>query len=161
MSSPDKLKVEFPSQGWKQFLTSRKEMLDAFDRAREKARSHEVETYHGNVAESEFRKWLNSFLPKRYAVTSGYIVSPGLKSTDRTPHYDVIIYDSLDAPVLWVEDHPDLSAEGRSLAIPAEYVKAVLQVKSKFSSTTTKDAIEHLQDLLPLMSGIDDVDERY
>ena len=45
----EKLKIEFPAQGWKQFLTSRKEMLDAYDRAREKAKSHEVETFHGKV----------------------------------------------------------------------------------------------------------------
>lgn len=50
-------------------------MLDAFDSAREKARSHEVETFHGRVAEAKLREWLSSFLPKRYGVTSGYIVS--------------------------------------------------------------------------------------
>ena len=95
-----KLKIEFPVQGWKQFLTSRAEMLDAFDRAREKAKSHEVETFHGEVAEAELRKWLTSFLPKRYGVTSGYIVSAGLKSSEKKPHFDVVIYDQLEAPCL-------------------------------------------------------------
>lgn len=147
----EKLKIEFPSQGWKQFLMARKEMLDAFDRAGEKARSHEVETFHGKVAEAEFRKWLSSFLPKRYGVTSGYIVSAGLKSTDKTPHFDVIIYDQLESPVLWVEDTPDVSSQGRSLAIPVEYVRGVLEVKSSFSPRTVNDAIGHLKDLLPLM----------
>lgn len=157
----DKLKIEFPSQGWLQFLTARKEMLDAFDQAREKARSHEVETYHGKVAESEFRKWLNEFLPKRYGVTSGYIVSSGLKSTEKTPHFDVIIYDQLESPVLWVEDFPDTSTQGRSLAIPVEYVRCVLEVKSDFSSKTVGEAMEHLKDLLPLMAGPDEPGERY
>src|SRR5438445_1384967 len=100
------LKVQFPIQGWKQFLTSRKEMLDAFDRAREKAKSHEVETYHGKVAEAVFRKWLSDFLPKRYGVTAGYIISQGLSSKEKAPHYDVIIYDALNSPVLWVEEDP-------------------------------------------------------
>ncbi len=90
-------------------------MLDAFDRARNKAASHEVETYHGKVAEAEFRKWLTDFLPKKYGVTSGYIVSPGLKSTEKTPHFDVIIYDQLESPILWVEGDPDVSSQGRSL----------------------------------------------
>jgi len=157
----DKLKIEFPTQGWKQFLTSRKEMLDAFDRAREKAKSHEVETFHGNVAEAELRKWLSGFLPKRYGVTSGYIVSPGLKSTDKTPHFDVIIYDHLESPVLWVEDTPDASPQGRSLAIPVEHVRCVLEVKSNFSPSTVNDAIEHLKDLLPLTGGPDDPGEKY
>jgi len=56
----EKLKIEFPAQGWKQFLTSRKEILDAFDRAKQKAKAHEVETFHGKVAEAELRKWLAS-----------------------------------------------------------------------------------------------------
>ena len=158
---PDKLKIEFPAQGWKQFLTSRKEMLDAFDRAREKAKSHEVETFHGKVAEAELRKWLSSFLPKRYGVTAGYIVSPGLKSSDKTPHFDVIIYDQLESPVLWVEDSPDVSTQGRSLAVPVEYVRCVLEVKSAFSPANVNDAMGHLNDLLPLMGGPDEPQEKY
>jgi len=158
---PEKLKVEFPTQDWKQLLTSRKDILDAFDRAEQKAKAHEVETCHGNVAEAELRKWLSSFLPKRYGVTPGYIVSPGLKSSEKTPHFDVIIYDQLEAPVLWVEDTPDISAQGRSLAIPVEYVRGVLEVKSTFSSSNAQDAIAHLTDLLPLMGGPDDPQEKY
>jgi hypothetical protein len=157
----DKLKIEFPAQGWKQFLTSRKEMLDAFDSARAKSRAHEVETFHGKVAEAELRKWLSSFLPRRYGVTPGYIVSPGLKSSQRTPHFDVIIYDQLESPVLWVEDSPDVSPQGRSLAIPVEHVRCVLEVKANLSSTTSGDAIDHLKDLLPLMGGPDEAGEKY
>jgi hypothetical protein len=158
---PEKLKIEFPAQGWRQFLTSRKEILDAFDRAKQKAKAHEVETFHGNVAEAELRKWLSGFLPKRYGVTPGYIVSPGLKSTEKTPHFDVIIYDEVDAPVLWIEDTPDASPQGRSLAIPVEHVRGVLEVKSTFSSSNVQDAMTHLKDLLPLMGGPDDPQERY
>jgi hypothetical protein len=133
-------------------------MLDAFDRAREQSRIHEVETYHGIVAESEFRKWLESFLPARYGVTAGYVISPGIKATEKAPHYDVIIYDKLESPVLWIEDqtHGD-----ESRAIPAEYVRSVLEVKSSFSPQTVKDAAVHLGDLSPLMAGLDDPNERY
>lgn len=157
----EKLRTQFPTQGWKQFLTSRKDMLDAFDSAREKAKSHEVETYHGKVAESEFRKWLINFLPKRYGVTSGYIISTGIRSDKKAPHFDVIIYDQLESPILWVEDDPDVSSQGRSLAIPVEYVKAVLEVKSNFSPKSVTEALEHLGDLSPLMSGLDEPSERY
>src|SRR5262245_34828011 len=149
----EKLNVQVPSQGWEQLLTGRREILDAYDRARQQARAHEVETYHGKVAEAAFRKWLAEFLPKRYAVTSGYIVSPGLRSTDKAPHFDVIIYDHLESPVLWVEDNPDSSKQGRSLAIPVEHVRSVLEVKSAFCAKSAKDAIEHLTDLSPLMKG--------
>ena len=109
--TPEKLKVQFPSQGWGQILTGRQEILDAYDRARQQAR-HEAETFHGRVAEGAFRRWLQGFLPKRYGVTSGYIVSPGLASDVRAPHFDVIIYDQLESPVLWVEENPDASRQG-------------------------------------------------
>jgi hypothetical protein len=109
----------------------------------------------------EFRKRLSGFLPKRYAVTSGYIVSSGLRSKDKIPHFDVIIYDYLESPVLWIEDNPDSSEQGWSLAIPVEYVRAVLEVKSALCTKPVKDAIEHLSDLRPLMQAIDQPSERY
>lgn len=151
----EKLKIEFPSQGWKQILSARKEMLDAYDRAREQARSHEVETYHGKVAEAACRKWLGGFLPRRYGVTSGYVVSPGLNSDHKTPHFDIIIYDQLESPVLWIEDNPDSSSQGRSLAIPVEYVRAILEVKSSFSVRTIRESLDHLRDLSPLLRHVD------
>jgi Domain of unknown function (DUF6602) len=157
----ERLKVAFPSQGWKQILTGRKGILDAYDKAREQARAHEVETYHGRVAEGALRKWLGGFLPKRYGVTSGYVVSPGLPSDEKVPHYDIIIYDQMEAPVLWIEDNPDSSQQGRSLAIPVEYALAVLEVKASLTSGNVKEAITHLHDLAPLMQAVDGPDERY
>lgn len=155
------LKFEMPVQGWSQFLTARKEMLDSFDKARTQSRKHKVETYHGNVAEAEFRKWLQNFLPKKYAVTSGYIISPGISDKEKAPHFDVIIYEHLESPILWIEESPDMSTQGRSLAIPAEYVKGVIEVKSAFKKGTVLDAIEHLGELKKLMSDIDKPNERY
>ena len=161
MLEQGKLKNEFPSQGWKQILTARQEMLDSYDRARKQSQAHEVETYHGNVAEASCRQWLGGFLPKRYGVTSGYIISPGMKSSDKAPHFDVIIYDQLESPILWIENNPDSSNQGRSLAIPVEYVHAILEVKSSYSAKTVRDSLEHLRDLSPLMQQVDDPTERY
>ncbi len=157
----EKLKIQFPSQGWEQILTARKEILDAYDRARKQTQAHEVETYHGRVAEGALRKWLGGFLPRRYGVTSGYVVSPGLASNVKAPHFDVIIYDQMESPVLWIEDNPDNSQQGRSLAIPVEYVLAVLEVKASFSSGNVKAAIAHLKDLAPLTQDVDDPEDRY
>lgn len=144
------------TQGWKQFLTNKKEMLDKFERAKEYAKTHEVETYHGIVAEEEFRNWLANFLPKKYAVTSGYIISQRQKDDIRAPHFDVIIYDALNSPVLWAEDHSGLSRTGKSQAIPAEHVLAVFEVKSQFTSETSKKALDHIEDLKPLYERIDE-----
>ncbi len=155
------LKIEFPSQGWTQFLTTRKGLLDAYDLAKDRAASHKVRVLHGKVGEADVRKWLSEFLPQKFGVTSGYIVSSGLKHDAKTPHYDVIIYDVQNSPVLWTDTNPDQAGRGLSRAIPVEHVACVLEVKSQFSPRTVADAIKHLKDLLPLMGGIDDPKERY
>ena len=62
---------------------------------------------------------------------------------------------------MWIEDGADTSAGGRSLAIPAEHVFGVIEVKAAFHSTSAKKAVEHLGDLLPLLQGLDDPGERY
>ena len=126
-------------------------MLAAYDDARVLSRNRAVQTEHGNVAEAEFRKWLSGFLPKRYGVTSGFIVSQGVPNSENFVHYDVIIYDQLESPVLWVEGNPDSSAQGRSIAIPVEYVCGVIEVKSVFNKKSVKQAVEQLRKLRPLM----------
>lgn len=130
-------------------------MLAAYDLARDLETSKLVKTRHGLVAEAEFRKWLSEFLPKRYAVTSGYIVSPGISSAEHMVHYDVIIYDQLESPVLSVEDNPDSSGQGKSLAIPVEYVSAVFEVKSSFNRKSAKKAVDQLSKLKPLLAKVD------
>lgn len=152
---PSLLKPQWQSQAWKQFLVARDEMLDAYDNARKKNLKRPVKTEHGKVAEAEFRKWLTNFLPKKYGVTSGYIVSQGTSKDESLPHYDVIIYEQLEAPILWIDDSADYSEQGRSLAIPVEYVRGVIEVKSSFNNKTTTDAVKHLAKLKPLMQKID------
>ncbi|RZJ92301.1 MAG: hypothetical protein EOO20_02295 [Chryseobacterium sp.] len=146
------LHVQRPSQGWKQFLTGRDRMLAAYDIAKVQGSNRQVKTSHGIVAEAEFRKWLGEFLPKRYGVTSGFIISAGIPSSEHMVHYDVIIYDQLESPVLWVENNPDSSDQGRSLAIPVEYVRAVIEVKSAFNKQSSKQAVEQLSKLKPLLA---------
>lgn len=155
------LKIELPSQGWQQPLTSRQEVLDSYNRAKKKSKVHQVETDHGRVAEAEIRKWLSGFLPKKYGVTAGYIVLLGLRHDQKMSHFDVIIYDIQNSPVLWIESDSDRSEQGRSLAIPVEHVQCVLEVKSSFSPKTVSEVINHLKDLQALMSGLDDPSERY
>lgn len=60
------LTPQWQSQGWKQFLTARSEMLGAYDNARNKGIKSAVKVNHGIVADAEFRKWLTTFLPKKY-----------------------------------------------------------------------------------------------
>jgi hypothetical protein len=143
------------TQGWRQFLGARKKMLDAYDAAKEEASAHEIQVWHGKVGEGWVRQWLARFLPKRYGVTSGYIVSQGQTEETKLPHFDVIIYDRLEAPVLWIENSPDATESGTSRAIPAEFVRSVMEVKATFNNHNVTAAIEHLCDLDSLLAGVD------
>lgn len=152
MKSKDKYPERIGTQGWEQFQATKQEMLYQFEIAKKYSKSHIVQTSHGNVAEALFRKWLNSFLPKKYAVTSGYIISQGSEFKDKKlPHYDVIIYDQLNSPVLWVEENNDHSTDGKTKAIPVEHVKAVFEVKSNLTRASSKKAMDKINELLPLI----------
>ena len=160
MADPQsQLKIQLPNQGWKQFLTARDEMLSAYDRARIHSSKRTVQTRHGVIAEGEFRKWLTNFLPKRYGVTSGYIISPGTPHSDNFIHYDVIIYDQLESPILWIDDSADSSTQGKILAIPVEYVMGVIEVKSAFNKKAAKKAVQQLAKLKPLMSKVEPLNQ--
>ena len=137
------------TQGWEQFLNNKIEMLYLFDVAKKFSKSHIVQVSHGHSAEALFRKWLSEFLPEKYGVSSGYIVSQHKDFWGKTelPHYDVIIYDRLNSPILWIEKNDDKSDQGKSRAFPAEYVRVVLEIKSNMTKTAVKEMIKKLNEL--------------
>lgn len=136
--------------GWREFLANRQEILDQYDKALEKNSHRPVRTSHGNAAEAAFRQMLKNHLPQRYGVTSGYII-PDIVSTDyKLYHYDVIIYDKLNSPILWSEDDFDTTDLGKKLAIPAKYVLSVIEIKSTFNKKNVNAAILKLKDLQAL-----------
>lgn len=147
-------------QGWEEFLTIKLEMLDKFDASKRKTQHAPIHTEHGNTAEFLIRNWLRSFLPKKYGVTSGRIVSQGLGDNYKLPHYDVIIYDALESPVLWIEEDSSSSSEDKVRAIPAEHVHGVIEVKARLTSSTAQDAMSKLKEL-NLILGEDPLEERY
>jgi hypothetical protein len=146
---------------WEQFLIGKRSMLAQYDQAVAHSKEQVVATHHGVVAEAAIRDWLSSFLPKRFGVTSGFIRAQGFETPRQSAHFDVIIYEQLDAPILWVESNKDKSEGGRSRIVPAEYVRAILEVKSAFNRRTVNDAAGKLAELAPLIDGVDAPDERY
>ena len=141
-------------------------MVGDFQIFKEMGENRPTETDKGRYAEALFRDWLEQFLPARYGVTSGYIISqtdsmvPRSALKGKLRHYDVIIYNKLDSPVLWTEISPDHSLAGRIRAIPVEYVYAVLEVKATLNAKNIADAFKKLDELAPLL-GIDEPNERY
>jgi hypothetical protein len=73
----------------------------------------------------------------------------------------VIIYDRLEAPTLWIEANKDKADSARVRIIPAEHVRAIIEVKSAFNRRNVNSAIRKLRELAPLTEAIDKPDERY
>jgi hypothetical protein len=149
------------SAAWQQFLVAKRAMLAEYDQAMAHSKEQAVQTHHGLVGEAAVRDWLETFLPKRYGVAPGFIRAQGLPKPYQSNHFDVIIYDQLEAPTLWIESNKDKSDKGRARIIPAENVRAILEVKSAFSTRTVREALEKLGELEPLMAGFDTPDNRY
>jgi len=162
----DEGKKDSLRSGWPQFNTQKRKMVSDFGIFKDMSENRPTATDKGKYAEALFRKWLEQFLPARYGVTSGYIISqrdsflPRIALKGKLRHYDVIIYNRLDSPVLWTEISPDHSQSGSIRAIPAEYVHAVLEVKSTFNANTIADAFKKLDELAPFLK-IDDLNEHY
>ncbi len=138
----------YGSVGWREFASNRTTILNKYDAAKQRSASRPVKTDHGVAGEAAIREWLAEFLPKKYGVTSGFIIpdvveTPGFKLY----HYDIIIFDALSAPILWVDDNPDQSQQGRKRAVPARYVFSVIEVKASFGADPARDALGKLQQL--------------
>jgi Domain of unknown function (DUF6602) len=136
--------------GWEEFLSQKRDILRVYDRAVEQNKNRPVRTEQGNVAEGKLREWLAEFLPRRFGVTSGFIIPDARSRVYKLLHFDTIVYDALSAPVLWVSNNPDQSAQGRARAIPAEAVRSVGEIKASFTRTSVADARSKLEELQSL-----------
>ena len=134
--------------GWKEFLRNRKDILEHLDSIREQAERRPVKAAHGLALEARIRRWLTEFLPRKYGITSGYIV-PTLYELSKSPlfHFDLIIFDQIESPILWTEGNDDQSEQGKHRAIPARNVLAVYEIKARLTSKTANDAVDKLSQL--------------
>jgi hypothetical protein len=133
--------------GWKEFHRNRKDILAEFDRAKDYNSSRPIRVEHGTAAEAELRRWLFAYLPKRFGVTSGYLIPDVIVASYELYHFDVIIYDSLASPVLWIDGNRDDAEQGKRQAIPAKYVRSVLEVKATLTAESAAAAIVKLSQL--------------
>ena len=134
----------YGQHGWKEFLRNRKDILMEFDKILEQTENRPIQVAHGQGVEAYIRKWLSEFLPKKYAVTSGYIIPSLYDDSGKIYHYDIIIYNYLEAPILWTEGNQDNSEQGKYRAIPARHVVAVYEVKSRLTKHNVTSALSKL-----------------
>ena len=133
--------------GWEEFYRNRKNILEEYDKAFEYTKNRPVRTAHGKAVEAFIRKWLAEFIPKKWAVTSGYIIPKLYGYSEKLYHYDVIIYDQINAPILWTEGNSDDSEKGKSRAIPEKYVVGVIEIKSRFTTKSIKEMESKLSEI--------------
>jgi hypothetical protein len=126
-------------------FAERSKLLNLYDAAKLRASDDPVATEHGVDAEAMFRNFLVNFLPKRYGVTKGYIITPSLEYDGPLEEWDIIVYDALESPVLYVRDNPDIGPVGAKRGIPVQYVKAVIEAKATFNPAMAKKACEKLR----------------
>lgn len=137
----------YGSYGWKEFNQNRDNILNEFDRVKALIERRPVKTAHGVAVEAFIRDWLAEYLPKKYAVTSGYVIPDVFDFDYKLYHYDIIIYNKLESPILWVEGNLDDSESGKSRAIPAKYVVAIYEVKSTLDKKNATDSITKLKEI--------------
>jgi len=87
----------------------------------------------GGNREEILRSFLSQHLPKKYGVTKGEVVT---KSGAHSHAADVLIYDSINCPVLYIGD---------TQVLPIEGVYGVIEVKSGVSKAEFVDAIAKIE----------------
>lgn len=94
----------------------------------------------GDLGEGEWKNFLSGFLPKRYAVTKGFVFdSKGAISEQ----IDLIVYDPLHSPLIMETDNGEKY-------VTAESVYAVFEVKPKANKANIEYADEKIQSVLNL-----------
>ena len=83
----------------------------------------------GENREELLRDFLERHLPQKYGVLKGEIIS---REGARSHSADIIIYDALNAPVLY---------SGRTAVVPVESVYGIIEAKSTLSKAELVDAI--------------------
>lgn len=105
----------------------------------------------GGEVENEIRNLLGSFLPSRYKVTHGYILS-AKNQTDEplvSPQVDVIIVDTLVPHSIFVfDDKTGMEVVPVESVIGLFEVKRTLDKTSLLGTSNKKGAIRHLYDIV-------------
>lgn len=99
----------------------------------------------GTPREVAIRNALSAFLPRRYGVTHGHVVSAAPAWSRQS---DVIIFNALEAPVFCQDDG------FQGTVLPAESVFGVLEVKSSLSDKEFSDAADKIADFKKVSNDV-------
>jgi hypothetical protein len=112
------MKVSDLFQRWEAALTAQAESAGIIQHAGDR----------GGAREEALRQFLGGHLPKKYGVTKGEVVT---KDGQHSHSADVIVYDAVNCPILYV---------GGTQVLPMEGVYGIIEVKSALSKAEFVDA---------------------
>ena len=95
--------------------------------------------------EESLRNLLRTFLPRKFGVAKGKIAN---SEGDMGKQLDVIIYDALDCPSLFVD-------ENQNQILPIERVYGAIEVKTTLDATNLDDAFRNLKSVHDLKERTD------
>ena len=110
-------------------------------------------TAKGNVTESSWRRLLETYLPKRYAVESAFVIDSNGNISEQI---DLVIFDRHFSPFLFHEDG--------AIYIPAESVYAVFEIKQEATNANLSYAakkVESVRNLKRTSSAITHAGGKY
>lgn len=95
----------------------------------------------GNYKESILRNLLSSTLPKKYEVSTGFIIASNREGEIlKSKQIDIIIWDSTNyAPIF---------RDGEFVIVPPEACSAIIEVKSKLDSKELHDSLLNIDSLM-------------
>ncbi|MGR5209726.1 DUF6602 domain-containing protein [Vibrio rotiferianus] len=137
-------KRESGYHGYQEFNSVRDKIVSDYKDAKKKYGNRPAFTEHGSVSEELLINWLQDSLPQKYGVTSGYIIPDLYVETYSVYHFDIIVYDRFESPVLWVEP---TEGNSKARAIPAKHVFAVYELKASLTPESVGSALDKLQSI--------------
>ncbi len=124
-----------------------KKLRDDFDYIK-KSNPHYAE--RGNEAEDILIKFLNDYLPKRYAASTGFVID---STNEISKQVDVIVYDVINSPVFRKDE--------RVMILPSDNVAIAIEVKTNLNKAELIDAAQKISRVKSLKkSPIGNVDQQ-
>ena len=87
----------------------------------------------GSEAEELVRRFLREHIPKRFDVSSGFVIDPEDTVSRQT---DIVVYDAFNCPVYRASENAGI--------FPSDNVAAVVEVKSRLTRERLREAFQNI-----------------